>query len=53
VRDLLRLARINQTRRKPIRDPEPLFHFAQGQNATVRRQPPAVEFDLNPFATDR
>ena len=53
VGDLLRRAGIDQARGQPIRDPKPLFDFAQRQDAAVRRQEPAVELDHDRFARNR
>ena len=50
VGDLLGRARINHAGGEPIRDPKPLFDFAQRQNAAIRRQQAAVEFDHDRFA---
>jgi hypothetical protein len=35
VGDLIGRPRINQARGKPIRDPKPLFDFAQRQHAAI------------------
>ena len=51
--DLIGIARINQAGGKSIGDPKPLFDFPQRQDAAVRRQQPAVEFDLDPLARNR
>ena len=53
VGDLLRRPRINHARGKPVRDPKTLFDLTQRQDAAVRRQEPAVEFDHNRFARNR
>jgi len=53
VGDLLGRPTINHARGQPIRDPKPLFDFAQRQNAAIGRQQPAIEFDHNRFARNR
>jgi len=53
VGDLIGIARINQAGRKSIGAPKPLVDFPQRQDAAVRRQQPAVEFDLDPLARNR
>ena len=50
VRDLIGRARINHAGGEPIGDPKPLFDFAQRQNAAIRRQQAAVEFDHDRLA---
>ncbi len=39
--------------RQPIGDAKPTFHFGKQQNATIRRQPTAIEAGDNWFAEDR
>ena len=53
VGDLIGRPRIDHTRGQPIRDPKPLFDFAQRQNAAVRRKQPSIEFGHNGFARNR
>jgi hypothetical protein len=53
VGDLLRRPRIRNAPGQPIGHPKPLLDFPQRQQAAVRRQQPAVEFDLDPLARNR
>ena len=44
VRDLIRHARVFNTRSHAIGDAKPLLHLAQNKNAAVRRQQTSIEF---------
>ena len=53
MRDLIARARIDHAGGETIGDPKALFDFAQRQNAAIRRQQPAIEFDHDGLAARR
>ena len=53
MNDLILRSRIIDARGEPLRHPEMLVHFAQGENAGIRGQQAAVEPRQNGFAANR